>query len=115
MKSLLPANTLAALPPGRAATITGTRFFPNLISGPFMHGLRYAFTLSLVIFLIAAVASWLRGPQTVEDHDPVGTQEERDWAMEEADRDYVHHVVDDLAGFLAAAAALQGPDRIKPR
>ena len=38
-----------------------------------------------------------------------------DWAMEEADRDYVHHVVDDLAGFLAAAAALQSPDRIKPR
>jgi hypothetical protein len=38
-----------------------------------------------------------------------------DWAMEEADRDYVHHVVDDLAGFLAAAAALQGPDRTRPR
>jgi putative hydrolase of the HAD superfamily len=38
-----------------------------------------------------------------------------DWAMEEADRDYVHHVVDDLAGFLAAAAALQSPDRTRPR
>ena len=38
-----------------------------------------------------------------------------DWAMEEADRDYIHHVVDDLAGFLAAAAALQGPDRTRPR
>jgi putative hydrolase of the HAD superfamily len=38
-----------------------------------------------------------------------------DWAMEEADRDYIHHVVDDLAGFLVAAAALQGPDRTRPR
>jgi putative hydrolase of the HAD superfamily len=38
-----------------------------------------------------------------------------DWAMEEADRDYVHHVVDDLAGFLAAAAVLQSPDRTRPR
>jgi putative hydrolase of the HAD superfamily len=30
-----------------------------------------------------------------------------DWAAAEADGDYIHHVVDDLAGFLAAAAALQ--------
>src|SRR5947208_9042945 len=33
-----------------------------------------------------------------------------DWAAEEADSDYIHHVVDDLAGFLAAAAALQRPN-----
>jgi putative hydrolase of the HAD superfamily len=32
-----------------------------------------------------------------------------DWAAAEADSDYIHHVVDDLAGFLAAAAALQDP------
>jgi putative hydrolase of the HAD superfamily len=38
-----------------------------------------------------------------------------DWAMAEADRDYIHHVVDELAGFLAAAAALQSPDRTRPR
>ena len=30
-----------------------------------------------------------------------------DWAGTGSDRDYVHHVVDDLAAFLAAAAALQ--------
>lgn len=30
-----------------------------------------------------------------------------DWAAEEADRDYIHHVIDDLAGFLAAAASLR--------
>ena len=34
-----------------------------------------------------------------------------DWAMAEADSDYIHHVVDELAGFLAAAAALQSPNR----
>jgi putative hydrolase of the HAD superfamily len=38
-----------------------------------------------------------------------------DWAMEEADRDYIHHVVDDLAGFLAAAGALQSAGRSLPR
>jgi putative hydrolase of the HAD superfamily len=31
----------------------------------------------------------------------------QDWAMAESDGDYIHHVVDDLAGFLTAAAALQ--------
>ena len=36
-----------------------------------------------------------------------------DWAMEKADREYIHHVVDELAGFLAAAAALQSPRRAK--
>jgi len=34
-----------------------------------------------------------------------------DWASAEAESDYVHHVVDDLAGFLAAAAALQNRER----
>ena len=34
-----------------------------------------------------------------------------DWAAADADRDYIHHVVEDLAGFLAAAAALQ-PARV---
>ncbi|HEV8680032.1 MAG TPA: HAD-IA family hydrolase, partial [Stellaceae bacterium] len=32
---------------------------------------------------------------------------EPEWASAEADGDYIHHVVDDLAGFLAAAALLQ--------
>jgi len=34
----------------------------------------------------------------------------QDWAVAESDGDYIHHVVDDLAGFLAAAAALQKRD-----
>src|SRR6266849_4745967 len=38
-----------------------------------------------------------------------------DWAAADADSDYIHHVVDDLAGFLAAAAALQnGEDHQEP-
>jgi putative hydrolase of the HAD superfamily len=38
-----------------------------------------------------------------------------DWAMEEADSDYIHHVVDELADFLAVAAALQNSDPDKVR
>jgi hypothetical protein len=34
-----------------------------------------------------------------------------DWAAAEADSDYIHHIVDDLAGFLAAAAALQNREQ----
>jgi putative hydrolase of the HAD superfamily len=30
-----------------------------------------------------------------------------DWAAADAEADYIHHLVDDLAGFLAAAAAMQ--------
>jgi putative hydrolase of the HAD superfamily len=38
-----------------------------------------------------------------------------DWAAADADSAYIHHVVDDLAGFLAAAAALQNrKDRREP-
>jgi putative hydrolase of the HAD superfamily len=32
---------------------------------------------------------------------------EPDWASADADSDFIHHIIDDLAGFLAAAAALQ--------
>jgi len=38
-----------------------------------------------------------------------------DWAAADADSDYIHHVVDDLAGFLAAAAALQNRDDHRER
>ena len=34
-----------------------------------------------------------------------------DWAIAESDADYIHHVVDELAGFLAAAAELQDGTR----
>lgn len=42
---------------------------------------------------LGMTTAWMRG--------------DADWAAESAEADYIHHVVDDLAGFLAAAAALQ--------
>jgi MFS family permease len=41
--------------------LTGRSFFPNLISGPFHHGLEVAFIFSVFACLIAGWASWLRG------------------------------------------------------
>jgi putative hydrolase of the HAD superfamily len=35
----------------------------------------------------------------------------QDWAAADSDCDYIHHVVDDLAGFLAAAAVLQNREQ----
>ena len=66
MRSLL-GPTLAHLPPERADFLTGRTFFPDLISGPFMHGMHITFLFSLVMMLVAAGASWLRGKRYVYD------------------------------------------------
>jgi MFS family permease len=63
--SLLGASgVLHTLPPGQAATLTGTRFFPNLIAGPFHSGLVVVFVAAAVMMVIAAIASFLTGPAT---------------------------------------------------
>ena len=60
MQTLL-GPALHSLPSARQAAITGHAFFPSLISGPFHHGLSVVFTFALVMCLVAAAASWLRG------------------------------------------------------
>jgi EmrB/QacA subfamily drug resistance transporter len=86
MAHLVPASVLHTLPQHNQDVILGKDFFPNLISGPFMHGLRIAFTFSLILFLFAAVASWLRGGRYVyEEHrgnDEVTRRDETE-ALEE--------------------------------
>jgi MFS family permease len=57
--------SLHSLPAARAAVLTGREFFPNLISKPFMSGMRVTFYFSTVMMLIAAGASWLRGKRYV--------------------------------------------------
>jgi MFS family permease len=70
MHTLLGDKVLAALPPDKAAYVTGKTFFPQLISSPFKHGLAIAFTASLLMCLVAAVASWLRGSRYVHPSGP---------------------------------------------
>ena len=62
---LLGAGTLAHLPAANAAAIQSRSFFPNLIAGPFHHGLRTAFNFAIPACLVAAAASWFRGPRYV--------------------------------------------------
>jgi hypothetical protein len=56
---------LSHLSTSNASTLTGREFFPHLISGPFASGLHQAFTFSLVVCLVAALASWSRGKRVV--------------------------------------------------
>ena len=59
--ALGPTGVLAKLSPQASATITGKTFFPNLISGPFHHGLMIVFGTAACMALLAATASLLRG------------------------------------------------------
>jgi MFS family permease len=61
VEHLLGPGTLALLPPADAAALTGTEFFPRLISGPFHHGLVTVFVAAATMALIAAMASASRG------------------------------------------------------
>ena len=79
METLLPHETLAALPPDKAADITGKHFFPELISQPFIDGLRIAFSASLLMCLIAAGASWMRGATYVADDEPTVVPIQEEW------------------------------------
>jgi len=61
LRTLIPANVLNALPAEQAATITSRAFFPQLIDNAFHHGLVEVLIFAIVICLIAAGASWVRG------------------------------------------------------
>jgi EmrB/QacA subfamily drug resistance transporter len=65
LRTLIPPSILSALPAEQAATITSRAFFPQLISGAFHHGLVVLLVFSIVICLIGAGASWIRGGKYV--------------------------------------------------
>ena len=60
MQTLLPAQVLHQLPQAAQNNLLGQSFFPNLISSPFMDGMRLAFYIAAVVCLAAAIASLVR-------------------------------------------------------
>jgi MFS family permease len=74
---LVGPHVLGALSAHDQAALTGSTFFPDLISGPFRTGLHSAFAFAIVACLVGAAASLLRGgrapaPAPKEHHaDPV--------------------------------------------
>jgi MFS family permease len=67
LQHLLGPHALALLSAHQRAAITGTSFFPRLISGPFRDGLRVAFGFAAAACLVAAAASALRGGTYAHD------------------------------------------------
>jgi MFS family permease len=59
MGQLVPAAALHALTAAQQSAITGPQFFPQLLAGPFMVGIKIAFTISIILYVLAAVLSWI--------------------------------------------------------
>jgi hypothetical protein len=76
MRTLLGPE-LHHLPHATAATLTGHRFFPSLVSHPFATGIHEAFYFAIGCCLIAAIASLLRGGKYyhTEPEPPLGPEE----------------------------------------
>jgi MFS family permease len=73
VRTLLGPAALGHLSPAQAANLTGTSFFPQLIAGPFKHGLAIVFLAALAMSLVAVGASWLRGGRYVHE-EPAGAE-----------------------------------------
>jgi MFS family permease len=65
-----PSGALSTLPPANREALTGTEFFPQLISEPFHHGLVTVFTAAAVMAVIAALASISRGRSPLTERTP---------------------------------------------
>ncbi|MFL6116865.1 MAG: MFS transporter, partial [Catenulispora sp.] len=64
IQQLLPSASAAHVSQAHYQFLTGRGFFPDLISGPFGHGLHLAFLMAAILCFAAAVFSWLRGKGT---------------------------------------------------
>jgi MFS family permease len=72
---LAAAHALSDLPAASQRLLTGHRYFPELISGPFHHGLTVVFAVATALAAIAALASLLRGGRYVHPVEPRSGQE----------------------------------------
>jgi hypothetical protein len=66
-KTLIGPHVLSQLSSAHAAAIEAHSFFASLIATSFRGGLHQAFTFAIAISLVAAAASWSRGPKPVDD------------------------------------------------
>ena len=66
---LAPTGLLHTLPAHNVAVLTGKQFFPNLISGPFHHGLTIVFSAAAIMSVLGAIISLLRGKSFVFDDE----------------------------------------------
>jgi MFS family permease len=65
MLQTLPQSLVSSIPKATLDFLTGSTFFPNAISSPFMIALREAFIIGAIMCVLAAVCSALRGGKYV--------------------------------------------------
>jgi MFS family permease len=82
VRHLLGSHALAVLSIHNRSILTGSAFFPHLISAPFRSGLHTAFIFAIVACLIAAVASAMRGARPVPDEDAALAKLASTWSAE---------------------------------
>jgi MFS family permease len=69
LKTLLGPKVLAHLSAAHRSALVGRSFFPQLIGGPFKHALVYVLAFAIVMSLVAAVASAMRGARFIHEDD----------------------------------------------
>ena len=67
---LRPSGALTHLTAAQQHALTGSEFFPTLISGPFHSGLVIVFAFGATLALLAAIASFLRGTNAAAPKRP---------------------------------------------
>lgn len=58
--TVIPAEVLKSLPAQTSALIVSKEFFPRILSGPFIQGAQTIFILSILLSIVAAIASSMR-------------------------------------------------------
>ena len=102
---LKPSGVLGQLPPARVDTLTGTQFFPQLISQPFHHGLIVVFSAAAIMMVVAALFSLLRGQRYIHE-DSDGSVELGDGSVELGDGSVELAGVSSTAGLAAIGSSL---------
>ena len=74
------------LPAHNVHVLTGKQFFPQLISGPFHHGLVIVFTMAAVVLVIAAILALRHsGTEVIKERAAVEDAAGPDRAREQAE------------------------------
>jgi len=97
MKIMVPPRILHSLSAHALATLTSREFFPNLLAPPFMEALRVVFLVSLVLSLVAGIASLLRGGRFVLEEETSGERAEIEDALSPDGASRAAHVAAVLA------------------
>jgi MFS family permease len=71
LKELLGSQATAHVSHAQWLVLTGKHFFPDLIETSFHHGLEIVFGAAIVMSIIGALASALRGKRYVRDDQPL--------------------------------------------